>query len=248
MSTHQFCLKALEALNIITEIKPEFLPQNLQLELRESGKWFFMPTVRTDYKPEEKINPDSLYVTYYTDGVPFHKLGKFVEYLQSRHSDSIKLKTCNFYNVVQFEWVKSSSESDPAYDEIIATIGIIFNSNTYSQSGVVQVTVDMEPEHENSIVKLHIYSVIKTACVVIFHQIAPNFRYKLAVPCPLQSTNPSKRQKRHLLRFQIKRDDGIEMFCLECEQCTGEAEAKRLPWVTAAYQGPATYSVYQEGV
>ncbi|XP_064390639.1 uncharacterized protein LOC135338431 isoform X3 [Halichondria panicea] len=248
LSTYQFCLKALEALNIITEIKPEFLPPNLQLELREFGKWFFMPTVRTDYKLVEKINPDSLYVTYVTDSVPFHNLGKFVEYLQSRHSESIRLKTCNSYNMVQFEWVKSSSESDQEYDESMATISIIFNSNAYSQSGVVQVTVDMEPDHENSSVKPHIYSVIKTACVVIFHQMAPNFQYKLAVPCPLQSTNPSKRQKRHLLPFQIKRTSGIGMYCLECEQYTSEAEEKRLPWVTAAYQGPATYSVYHEDV
>lgn len=251
ISTHQFCLKALEALKIITEIQPTFLPRDLRQELQDSGKCFFMPTVRTDYKPDEKINSDALYITYNTDIIPFHKLGQFVEYLQTKYSNSVRLRRCNLYNVAQFNWVKeSSTESDEKYDEIIATISVVFNCKTKLQSGVVEVTINMEPDHASSSVKPHIYSVIKTACVDIFYQIAcesPRYHYKLAVPCPLQSTNPSKRHKRHLLKFQIPRDDAVGMYCSECEQYTGEAEAKSLPWVKAAYLGPAAYSVYHDG-
>lgn len=252
-STH-FCLKALEALKISTKIEPTFLPRDLQQELQDSGDCFFMPTVRTDYKPDEKINPDALYITYNTDIVPFHKLNQFVAYFQTRHIDSIRFKRCNLYNVAQFDWVQESSaesdESGDKYDEVIATISIVFNCKTKLQSGVVEVTVDMEPDHASSSLKPHIYSVVKTACVEIFHQIAsesPRYNYRLAVPCPLQSNNPSKRQKPHLLKFQILRDNSVQMYCCECEKHTGEAEADRLPWVNAAYVGPAAYSVYNEG-
>ena len=251
MSAHVFCLKALEALTIITEIRPNFLPDILQPNHQSFGKCYFMPTVRTGYKKDDNIKSDALYITYDTDIIPFHQLGRFVEYLQSRYDKNIRLKECSNYNEAKFEWVeKPLIQSDEKKNEPLATISVIFNCQTKLLSGVVQVVVKMEVDDADNSLKQHIYSVMKTACVEIFHKIgseSPRHQYRLAVPCPLQSTKPSTGQKPHLLKFQISQYNGIGMYCTECEQYTTEAEAERLLWVKAAYKGPAAYSVYHAG-
>ena len=250
LTTYEFCLRALLALQFIVPIKRSLLPAESFPDLPEHGDCYFMPTVRTAFSSRQRINHDSLFVTYNTDIVPFHKLGQFVEYLQTRHEKSIRFKPCYSYNMVEFIWIRKC-ESDTVADRV-ATISVIFQSGSeaVSQGGVVEIKVEMEHEYKESELKLHIYGIVKTASVHVFQQTAkeiPTFSFRLAVACPLQSINPSKKQKSHFLSFQILTEDCIDLYCPECDQTANELESRALLWIQADYHGPRCFDIYMEG-
>lgn len=258
MTSFEFCLKALASMKIIVPVETQLLPSEFSEALPKSGDCYFMPSVRTEYYSKNG-SLNSLYVTYETESVPLHKLAQFVVYLQERHRDSIMFKPTLYYNSVQFDWkldnstkgsvassstAGDSSTSEEKIQKSSVKITIVFRSE------VVEVKVDIAHQFRKSNPDLteQVYSVLKTACVHVFHQTSceiPAFRYKLAILCPIQTHSLSA--AKHYLTFRISETNPRKVYCELCERKVDVESDERLLWISAQYHGPLRHSIHHTG-
>lgn len=255
LTAYKFCLKALEAMGIIVPFKTSLLPEPFLENLSMDEVCYFMPSVRTDYGDVSgalDLDPESLYVIHETDNIPFHKLAQFVVYLQERHHDRVTFIPTTCYSTVHFEWrlisksvstyqlpQKFGFEDGAKGEEEALKITIVFYKD------VVQIKLHCADHliESNTEAVDYLRSVLKMACVHVFHQTSS----RLAAVCPnkLQSSSPVKP---HLLVFRISESNFQSIYCDLCKaRINNDDSFDGSVWVRADYRGPNVHAVYHNG-